>query len=295
MKSPLVPSYDKFIEPTSRAIKELGGSGTIQEINDKVISLLNFADEVVDLPHAGHINRSEVDYRLAWARTYLKKYGAITNSERGIWSITIAFSSKDKVDSKTVVTHFRRQYVDSSKKTSSKKTEEINTPEDDDPTNDNIEYPDENKPWRERLAAALLKMDPYAFERLAQRRLRESGFSQVIVTKRSGDGGIDGTGKMKINGIFSYNVAFQCKRYKGAVGAGEIRDFRGSLTTDIEKAVLITTGNFSKSAREEAVQQGKQQIDIIDGEELVTKLATLGIGVREVKDYEIDDEFFRKI
>lgn len=40
-------------------------------------------------------------------------------------------------------------------------------------------------------------MDPYGFERLAQRVLRECGFTQVEVTKKSGDGGIDGTGKLK--------------------------------------------------------------------------------------------------
>lgn len=113
--------------------------------------------------------------------------------------------------------------------------------------------------------------------------------------KKSGDGGIDGTGKLKINGIFSFNIAFQCKRYQGTVGAPEIRDFRGSLTTDIEKGVFITTGAFSKKAIEEASNPGKQQIDLIDGEEFITKLAEFGIGVKEVKDYEIDEEYFKKI
>ena len=102
--------------------------------------------------------------------------------------------------------------------------------------------------------------------------LRECGFSQVDVTKKSADGGIDGTGKLRINGIFSFNVAFQCKRYAGNVSAGDIRDFRGSLTTDIEKGVLITTGTFTKAAREEASNAGKQQIDLIDGEEFISKL-----------------------
>lgn len=138
-------------------------------------------------------------------------------------------------------------------------------------------------------------MNPYGFERLTQRLLRECGFVQVEVTKKSGDGGIDGTGKLKINGIFSFNVAFQCKRYSGSVGASEIRDFRGSLTTNIEKGILITTGTFTKQAKEEASSPGKQQIDLIDGEEFINKIAEFGIGVREVKTYEIDEEFFQKI
>ena len=62
-----------------------------------------------------------------------------------------------------------------------------------------------------------------------------------------------------------------------------------------EKGVFITTGSFSKSAIEEASAPGKQQIDLIDGEEFITKLAEFGIGVREVKDYEIDEDFFSKI
>ena len=115
------------------------------------------------------------------------------------------------------------------------------------------------------------------------------------MTKKSGDGGIDGTGKLKITGIFSFNVAFQCKRYSGSVGASEIRDFRGSLTTNIEKGILITTGTFTKQAKEEASSPGKQQIDLIDGEEFINKIAEFGIGVREVKTYEIDEEFFQKI
>lgn len=158
-----------------------------------------------------------------------------------------------------------------------------------------IEVPEEVRPWRVKLHKVLTEMNPYAFERLTQRLLRECGFDDVKVTKKSGDGGIDGTGKLKINGIISFNIAFQFKRYQGTVGAPDIRDFRGSLTTNIEKGVFITTGLFSKQAIEEASNPGKQQIDLIDGEEFITKLAEFGIGVKEIKDYEIDEDYFQKI
>ena len=149
--------------------------------------------------------------------------------------------------------------------------------------------------WRDQITDILQHLDPYAFERLAQRLLRECGFSEVQVTKRSGDGGIDGTGKLRIQGIFSFNVAFQCKRYKGQVGAGAIRDFRGSLDTNIEKGVLITTGAFTKAAKEEASCPGKRLIDLMDGEELINKLAEYGIGLNEVKSYEVDEDFFNSL
>ena len=127
--------------------------------------------------------------------------------------------------------------------------------------------------WKERLLVVLKNMDAYAFERLSQRLLRECGFTDVKVTKRSGDGGIDGTGKLKINGIFSFSVAFQCKCYNGTVGAPQIRDFRGSLDSNIEKGVLITTGVFSQEARKEANASGKKQIDLMDGNTFMEKLA----------------------
>ena len=99
-------------------------------------------------------------------------------------------------------------------------------------------------------------------------------------------------GSLKLNGIVSFNIAFQCKRYKGNIGSAEIRDFRGSLTTDIEKGVFITTGTFSKQAIEEAGTAGKKHIDLIDGEKFITMLAELEIGVKEIKDYEINENYF---
>ena len=58
---------------------------------------------------------------------------------------------------------------------------------------------------------------------------------------------------------------------------------------------MITTGSFSKAAREEVASPGKQQIDLVDGEESISKIAQFGIGVRPVTTYEIDEAFFRKI
>ena len=258
---------------------------------------LNLSDEVLDEPHLGSLNQSEVEYQLAWARTYLKNYGIIVNSARSVWSITSEYASELTVSAKEIVAFTvqknakKREMAKSNDKLDGK----TDKPEDDIDSNDDVEFPDEVKPWRQQLANVLQNMDPYGFERLSQRLLRECGFTQVSVTKKSGDGGIDGTGKLKINGIVSFNVAFQCKRYKGLVSSGDIRDFRGSLTTDIEKGIFITTGSFSKAAKDEATTPGKKQIDLIDGEEFISKLAEYSIGVKEVKTYEIDEDFFAKI
>ena len=280
-----IPNYATLIEATFSALKLLGGSGKNDEINSKVAEILELSNEVQDIPHLNSSSLSEVNYRCAWARTILKNYGALENSARSVWTIKPEFTGIDSVDG-AIVEKFRN--------IKSEKTQKFDTTEEK-MEEQGVDVPEEVKPWRKRLYEVLINMDPYGFERLTQRVLRECGFTNVVVTKKSGDGGIDGTGKLKINGIFSFNIAFQCKRYQGSVGAGDIRDFRGSLTTDIEKGVFITTGSFSKPAIEEASNPGKQQIDLIDGEEFITKLAEFGIGVKEVKDYEIDEQFFAKI
>ena len=280
-----IPNYATLIGATFSALKMLGGSGKNDEINSKVAEILELSNEVQDIPHLNSSSLSEVNYRCAWARTILKNYGALENSARSVWIIKPEFTGIDSVDG-AIVEKFRN--------IKSEKTQKFNTAEEK-MEEQGVDVPEEVKPWRKRLYEVLINMDPYGFERLTQRVLRECGFTNVVVTKKSGDGGIDGTGKLKINGIFSFNIAFQCKRYQESVGAGDIRDFRGSLTTDIEKGVFITTGSFSKPAIEEASNPGKQQIDLIDGEEFITKLAEFGLGVKEVKDYEIDEQFFAKI
>ena len=272
------PGYQFFIKPTIDALYQLGGSGANSEIYKKVIKNTNLSEDVIDEMHS--FTMTEVEYKLMWARTYLKNYGAVENSKQGVWVLTAkgaALAKLADLDVKEIV-RFTNNKNGATKNNGS---------ESDTPT--------EPKGWREQITDIPLSMSPYAFEKLAQRLLRECGFSDVEVTKKSGDGGIDGTGKLRINGIFSFNVAFQCKRYKGAVGAPEIRDFRGSLSTNIEKGVLITTGSFTRAALAEASSEGKRLIDLMDGEELINKLAEYGIGLNEVKSYEVDMDFFNSL
>ena len=229
------PGYADLLLDTLKVIASRGGSASIEEIHDGVIARRNFPDDVVDELHTGSTVTTELEYNLAWARTYLRKNGLILRSKNGVWALTklgVEASKKESIDKKAIV----RGAVAAQKNESAENPLEI----------------EERRPWRDSLSEILHNMNPFAFEVLAQRLLRECGFQDVHVTKKSGDGGIDGTGKLRLNGIFSFNVAFQCKRYKGQVGAGEIRDFRGSLDNNIEKGVLITTGSFSKAAREEA-------------------------------------------
>ncbi len=83
--------------------------------------------------------------------------------------------------------------------------------------------------YKQQLLTILRKLPPSGFERLCQRLLEVAGFEEVVVTGQSGDGGIDGIGILKLNPFVTSKVLFQCKRYSGAVGSPEVRNFRGAM------------------------------------------------------------------
>lgn len=283
-----IPTYDKMLIPTMEALKILGGSGSIEEINEKVYQIMGFDEEILSIPHNDTGVQSKVDYKLAWARTYLKKYGLIENSSRGIWSLIDNEINISKLESAEIVRFVR----DISQKT---KTEKIENPK---LRNEEIEDEiNEQLNWKEKLISVLLKLDPSAFERLCQRILRESGFVQVEVTGKSGDGGIDGKGIARINGFLSFHVFFQCKRYKGSVSSGDIRDFRGAMQGRADKGLFITTGNFTRDAVKEATRDGAPPIDLIDGDLLCEKLKefNLGVKVELIEEVTITSEWFEKV
>lgn len=280
-----VPTFDSMLLPTIQALQDLGGSGTIEEIYNKVVELLNISDKVLEITH-GNTSQSEVEYRLAWSRTYLKKYGLLQNSARGVWSLVSTNINFNALDPREIVKVVREA---DKNKTESLRSEAGETIE-------SLEALEEIA-WHQQLHRTLLSIDPSAFERLAQRLLRESGFVQVQVTGKSGDGGIDGVGIARINGFLSFHVLFQCKRYQGSVTASQIRDFRGAMQGRTDKGLFITTGTFTRDAIKEATRDGAPPIDLIDGEQLVHRLKELGLGVKitMIESVHIDTEWFHKI
>lgn len=265
MSDNLLPTYETMMNPTLQALKKLGGSATIEELYNKVVEIMGISDERLEIIHDQERgSQKELEYRLAWTRSYLKKYGLLENSSRGIWALTTKGRQTEKVNPKAVSRYWREL----------KKKERI---ADEEYEADNEEL--KELTWREELLQTLLIMQPDAFERLVQRLLRESGFIQVQVTGRSGDGGIDGKGIMRLGGLMSFHVLFQCKRYKGSVTPSQVRDFRGAMVGRADKGLLITTGNFTTDAVKEATRDGASPIDLIDGDSLVDKLKELGLGV----------------
>ena len=151
-----------------------------------------------------------------------------------------------------------------------------------------------SKDYREEVLEILLSLPPSGFERLAQRLLREAGFTQVTVTGKSGDGGIDGFGTLQVNYLVSFKVLFQCKRYAKSVSSSHVRDFRGAMSGRADKGIVITTGSFTAEAKREATRDGVHPIELIDGEKLVDLLESLELGLRSVTTFEVNHKFFNE-
>lgn len=172
--------------------------------------------------------------------------GAIKNSARGVWSLTVIgerlttptemqaicdqISAEERERARLKRLELKEQV------TASRSSE---TPLD--PTNDDSEATSD---WKSRLLAAVGIMKPDSFDRLSQRLLREAGFTKVKVRGNSGDGGIDGVGVLRMN-LVLFQSYFQCMKWKGSVGSKEIRDFRGALQGRADKGLFITTGSFT--------------------------------------------------
>jgi restriction system protein len=254
------PEFVRFFRPIVEALKEKGGSGTASEIIDRAIELLGLSEieQNVELPSGG----SRVRNQAQWARHYLFRAGIIASSTRGIWKLTDLAA---QIDPKTydflglmrkVLKEFNEE----------KKTQRKN------PNEETTEAPESEETeldYRSRVLLILRGLPPDGFERLCQRLLRESGFEKVVVTGRSGDGGIDGMGILQINVFVSFNVLFQCKRYSGSVTPSQIRDFRGAMQGRADKGIILTTGTFTVEAKKEARRDGAPPIELVDGDDLV--------------------------
>lgn len=280
---PSVPTYDALLWPAVIAMKELGGSATNDELQEKVIELERIPESVQNVMHTDR--RTKLSYNLAWAKTYLGKAGVFENRSRGVWAITEHGKKVTELAVARIPQDVGRQYKAEKAKTSP------STDEDDEPL-----QPDARN-WKDELLAVITShMKPDAFERLSQRILRESGFVKVEVTGRTGDGGIDGVGVLRL-ALLSFQVYFQCKKYKGSVSAGAIRDFRGAMVGRTDKGLFITTGTFTSEAKKEATRDGAPAIDLIDGEILCDLLRKLNLGVetRMVESVSVNARFFSDI
>jgi restriction system protein len=259
------PEFLRFFIPVVEVLRELGGSGRPAEVTDLVIERMNISEAEQEVTNKN--GGSRVRNQVAWARMYLVKADLLSSSQRGVWSLTKKGRNVE-LGPGSVLTSFRESQRQFAEERKQRDAEKADKPEDDTDV-DSVDTGD----YRSELLATLRTLPPDGFERICQRLLRESGFQQVTVTGKSGDGGIDGHGILQINPLVSFKILFQCKRYQGAVAVSAVRDFRGALQGRADKGIILTTGTFTTDAKREAIRDGATPIELVDGDKLVEMFA----------------------
>jgi restriction system protein len=279
-KHKLLPLPGDYYVATIDALKDHGGSLTIEEMEEDVANRLRLSEQARGVPH-GDSRRTQFQYDLAWARTYLEWARAVDNSECGVWSLTPLGWKMSKEELRGL---WRKIVAEHRAKRKARTAPQPRSPSATKRQDDSTDLP-----WKEQLLDVLLSLHPAAFERLCQRLLRESGFTKVEVTGRSGDGGIDGVGVLRVN-LLSFHVLFQSKRFKGSVGPSVVRDFRGAMVGRADKGLILTTGTFAPDARREATRDGAPAIDLIDGDALcdLLKATKVGVTITQVERVDVD-------
>ncbi len=276
----------RWFGPLLDALRTLGGSGTPDEATDKVAELCKVPESKQnELTESG---QPRFRNQVAWARFYLKREGLLESSTRGVWRLTekgqathLAYEEAQDI--------FRKQVkIDAAERKGKQKDHPVG-PESDTPEEADISLAVD---YRDRLLASIQALPFDGFERLCQRLLREAGFQQVTVTGRTGDKGIDGHGILAVNPFVTFKVLFQCKRYKGSVGAPDVRDFGRAMQGRADKGIILTTGTFTQEAKREARRDGALPIELVDGEKLVDMFEKLELGLKPRTIFDLDEGFF---
>jgi restriction system protein len=275
------PQFLKYVKPVLEALQNNGGAGNSSSIIDQVVETLGITDE--QLEDTTSNGQSRIRNQIQWARFYLFKAGLIDNSQRGIWRLTNdgLEASLSDFDVYSLFKSVQDKVKTIKKDRPKKKVDEFeeNTTEDEEHSITLIEL--------------IKNLSPSGFEKLCKRLLTEIGIKNITITGGSGDQGIDGKGVVQLNDVVSLNIVFQCKRYKETVSPHHVRDFRGAMQGRGEKGLIISTGRFTKEAKNEATREGVTPIELIDGERLVDLFEKHRLGLKPVTIFEIDQEFFK--
>ena len=277
-----------WMGPILDALRELGDSGSPQEVSDLIAKNLNIPDEKKEELTDSGVPRFH--NQVCWARQYLVWEGFLSSAKRGLWTLTekgrtgqITENQGRDIFKKWVTLHAAAREA--------KKFDQkiANIPE---IQNDDIKADRDDTPHRGELLNLLKSLSPRGFENLCKYILRVFGFENVVVTPKGKDDGIDGYGVLQINPFVSFKVIFQCKRYQGTVSRAQVGDLRNAMIGRADKGIMMTTGIFSEEAKREASRDGAPPIELIDGEALLNMLEQEEIGLKTKTIFEIDYSFF---
>ena len=220
--------------------------------------------------------------RIQWVRQALVAKGEMMSAGYGVWAISEKGLQRLKCTAPAVLSNVVPNHH--------------STDPDRDPQFVNLEelagaYLDA---FEQKVIQKLSDLEPAEFEQFAGVLISSYGFTNVAVTKKGKDGGIDGHGELKV-GLATLKAAFQCKKWKGSVGSPEIDAFRGAIQGKFEHGYFFTTSSFSPDAQKKSFQTGAAPIILFDGHAIVKIMLEKGLGIRrkpiEIYEDQIDTLF----
>ena len=299
-----VPVFQNFMLP----ILNLFGDGNIHTTNECINTAIDYFgldenDIKLTVPSG---KQTQVANRTYWSLTYLKKSSLLKTIKRGEYKITkrglaLLGTNPKRIDRK-LLTRYKeyRLFINQNNEEIAvdlhDDKEEI-TPEE---SIDKI-YRKINEQLADDLLEIILDKDPYYFERLVMDVLTKMGYGDAsdnanIVTKKSGDEGIDGIINQDKLGLDK--IYIQAKRWNGIVGRPELQRFVGALSAKkSNKGIFITTSDFTKEARKYATNLS-HTIILINGKDFTKMMIEYHVGVQTNYSYEIkkiDNDYFEML
>lgn len=296
-----LPKYDEFYRLVLNALQD-GKSHSMKEVRNSIAQTLHLTEQ--DLSETLSNGSSVYAGRVGWAKTYLKKAEMIDSPQRGYITITPAgqslLASNEPITnallaklSSAFLDFYRPQSGNSTSTQSDSGNTQISTPETPQETFERV-YNLINEQLADELLNDILNQSPVFFEHLVVDLMKAMGYGDGLVTKYSGDDGIDGIiheDKLGFNLIY-----IQAKRWKPdiTITKPELQKFAGAMMgpPKVEKGLFITTAKFSPKAKEYATAQ---HIILVDGKKLTELMIEYGVGVSTQKAYlikRIDSDYF---
>lgn len=296
-----LPKYDEFYRLVLNALQD-GKSHSMKEVRNSIAQTLHLTEQ--DLSETLSNGSSVYAGRVGWAKTYLKKAEMIDSPQRGYITITPAgqslLASNEPITnallaklSSAFLDFYRPQSGNSTSTQSDSGNTQISTPETPQETFERV-YNLINEQLADELLNDVLNQSPVFFEHLVVDLMKAMGYGDGLVTKYSGDDGIDGIiheDKLGFNLIY-----IQAKRWKPdiTITKPELQKFAGAMMgpPKVERGLFITTAKFSPKAKEYATAQ---HIILVDGKKLTELMIEYGVGVSTQKAYlikRIDSDYF---
>ena len=270
----MIPNQYEIEIPLLKCLEELGGKGKPKEIYSRIGKFfpnLTEADRAETVSSGGN----KWTNRVQWARQALVNRDEMTSPEYGVWQIT----NKGRKGLEMETATGGAPTLAAGDASAARRGLPVGEPSG---LSLNLEVVADKylSAFTEKVQQRLQHdLSPEEFEQFAGKLLTAYGFGDIEVTGRSGDGGIDGHGKLKV-GLASMNVAFQCKRWQGSVGRPEIDKFRGAIQGEFEQGIFFTTSTFSSQAQEASIKKGAAPIVLLDGDAIVQLMVEKGLGVQ---------------